>query len=129
MRFVMAAAVLLLSASAALADCAHPETISGTDISGTAASGVIYCYQMTAQAGQQMSLSVTSANGDVVFAVFAPGWQVACSTDGDCDVEGEQLSEDEATSWSDTAPRSGSYLIVIDNLRSDADYELTVDIR
>ncbi|HVH78363.1 MAG TPA: hypothetical protein VM782_03150 [Stellaceae bacterium] len=124
----MAAAVLLLSASAAFADCAHPETISASDLSATAASGAIYCYQVTAQAGQQINLSVTSANGDVVFAVFAPGWQVACTGEGDCDVEGEQLSEDEAKSWSDTAPSNGSYLIVIDNLRSDADYELAIDI-
>ena len=129
MRLLMSAAALLLMTSAALADCAHPETITAADSSGTALSGVVYCYQVAAQAGQQLTLSVTSASKDVLLTVLAPGWQTNCNSDGDCDLDGEQLSDDNATSWSDAAPMTGNYLVVIDNLHSDADYELGVDIR
>ena len=128
MRLFGSATALLLTTTTAFADCAHPETISGADSAGTALSGVVYCYQVAARAGQQMTLSVTSANRDVLLTVLAPGWQATCSAEGDCDLDGEQLSDDNTTSWSDSAPATGNYLVVIDNMLSDADYELNVDI-
>ena len=129
--FVVAAAAWLVAASAALANCARPETISlaGPDKTGTESGGAVYCFQVAAQAGQRMGVSIASANNDVVFIIFAPGWETSCTADGDCDIEGEQLSEDNATSWADTAPSTGNYLVVIENSRSDADYELSVDVR
>jgi hypothetical protein len=131
MRLFLSAAALLLASSAAMADCGHPEMIQAVtdDVSATVPSGTVYCYQVAAVAGQQVTLAVASDANDVVFAVFAPGWQVNCSAAGDCDVTGDQLSDDEVTTWSEIAANNGNYLIVIDNSRSDADYRLNVGIK
>ncbi|HYM71768.1 MAG TPA: hypothetical protein VET89_02220 [Stellaceae bacterium] len=136
MRLIVAATALLLaSASAMAADCTHPTVIqlapgaTSATVESGAPSEMVDCYQVTASAGQLMSVTIAGDDSDAVFAVFAPGWEASCSAIGDCDVTGDQLSVDEATTWSDAAPASGAYLIVIDNSRSDAEYKLTVAIR
>ena len=37
----------------------------------------IDCYQLTAQAGQQISVAIAGTKNDAVFAVFAPGWKAS----------------------------------------------------
>jgi hypothetical protein len=135
MRFIVSAAALFMVPSAALADCNHPAMISaapGTSestVDNDSPSSTIDCYQFIANAGQQVSVDVVGVKGDAVFAIFAPGWRATCDALDDCDVTGEQLSEDQATSWSDKVETTGAYLIVVDNSRSDLEYRLNVEFR
>ena len=137
MRFLLSALALLLGSAggAMAADCGRPTTIqidpgaSSTTVASGPPSEMIDCYQVTAAAGQRLSVAIAGDENDAVFAVFAPGWQATCTALGDCDVNGDQLSDDEATTWSDSAPTAGAYLIVVDNSRSDAEYKLTVGVR
>jgi hypothetical protein len=135
MRLIMSATALLLVSSGAMADCNHPTPISAapgapeSTVESDALPATIDCYQVTAQAGQQLSVTIAGSKNDAAFAVFAPGWTASCNAADDCDINGDQLSADAATNWSDAAPASGAYLIVIDNSLSDADYRLNVTLR
>lgn len=132
MRIALAAATLLLSGGSALADCNHPAQIAVTPgaTESTAETdtpaATLDCYQVAAQAGQQLAVSLAGPKSDAVFAVYAPGWAASCNPEDDCDIAGDQLTADETRSWSGTVPVTGTYLIVIDNSRSDADYRLNV---
>jgi hypothetical protein len=132
MRSALAAAGFVLCGGPALADCNSPTPISvaaGAAESTVAAdtpTTTLDCYQVTAQAGEQLSITLDGAKNDAVFTLLAPGWQAHCDTADDCDIDGDALSEDDAKSWTDTVPSSGAYLIVIDNSHSDADYRLNV---
>ena len=118
-----------------MADCGHPTPISvapgaaDSTVESDTPTNALDCYQVAAEAGQVVSITVAGGRKDPVFAVFAPGWQASCTAVGDCDITGDQLGDDEATTWSDTAPSTGAYLIVIDNSRSDSDYRLSVELR
>ncbi|HEX5453622.1 MAG TPA: hypothetical protein VFX06_07505 [Stellaceae bacterium] len=131
MRFALSVAALMAAAPAgALADCNHPEALRpGDSTAASGAGGAVECYQVALQAGEPVSIAIDSPRNDVVFAVFAPGWRTSCDAAGDCDVAGDQLGDDAVTRWADTAPATGSYLIVIDTSRSDADYRLSVELR
>jgi hypothetical protein len=133
MRLIAPATALLLASSAAMADCNHPTRVGDAPGEFTAESeatpATIDCYQVTAQAGQQLSVSLAGSNHDASFAVFAPGWQASCNAVDDCDITGDQLSPDAATDWTDKVSDAGAYLIVIDNAASDADYHLNVTLR
>jgi hypothetical protein len=129
----VSAAALLLASSSAMADCNHPTVIKIADggsestIEENAPSATVDCYQFAGTVGQRVSIDLSGAKGDAMFAVFAPGWQALCDTAEDCDIVGDQLSDDQTTSWSETLWASGLYLIVIDNSRSDTDYRLNVE--
>jgi hypothetical protein len=135
MRLIVSAAALVMVSSAALADCNHPAMISvapgasESTVANETPTSTVDCYQFLANAGQQVSVDIVGARGDAVFAVFAPGWQASCNEVDDCDVLGDQLSDDQTKSWSDTVEVSGAYLIVVDNSRSDADYRLNIEFR
>jgi hypothetical protein len=135
MRLTVLAAALLLASSSAMADCNHPTVIKVADGGGestieeNAPSATVDCYQFTGAVGQRVAVELTGGSRDAVFAVFAPGWQATCDATEDCDIVGDQLSDDAATSWLETLWVAGNYLIVIDNSRSDADYRLNVELR
>ena len=134
MRLTVSTAALLLASASAMADCNHPTVIKAADASGESAieedapSATVDCYQFAGTAGQRVSIDLAGSKGDAVFAVFAPGWQAMCDMAEDCDIVGDQLTDDQATSWAETLAVAGSYLIVIDNSRSDSDYRLNVEI-
>ena len=129
-----ATALLVASCSIAMADCNHPTAISvargasESTVEADAPATTIDCYQLAAKAGQEITVTVAGAKDDAVFAVFAPGWRATCDAADDCDINGDQMSADEAKTWSDTAPATGAYLIVIDNSRSDSSYQLNVEL-
>jgi len=135
MRFIVSAAALVMVSSAALADCSHPAMISAapganeSTVDNDAPTATIDCYQFVANAGQQVWVDIAGGKGDAVFAIFAPGWQAVCDALDDCDVTGDQLSDDQVTSWSDKVAVAGAYLIVVDNSRSDLEYRLNVEFR
>ena len=133
MRFPLAAALVLVS-GAAQADCTHPAPVSfpagATSVTIEDTPGVaITCYQLTAREGQRLTLSVTDDEHEASLELYAPGWQATCNADGDCEVSGDTLSEENEKSWADELPASGVYLIVVDNPKSDADYRLIVELR
>jgi hypothetical protein len=132
MRSLLAAVGLTLCGGTAFADCNAPAPI---DVAAGAAESTVAadtptttldCYQLTARAGEQLSITLDGGKNDAVFTLLAPGWRAHCDAVDDCDIDGEALSEDETKSWADTLPASGAYLIVIDNSRSDSDYRLNV---
>jgi len=132
MRSTLAAVGLSLCGGPAFADCNAPTPINVTvgaaesTVAADTPTTTLDCYQVTAHAGEQLSITLDGAKNDAVFTLLAPGWQAHCDSADDCDIDGEALSEDDAKSWIDTAPSSGAYLIVIDNSRSDSDYRLNV---
>ncbi|HWB48589.1 MAG TPA: hypothetical protein VG651_05730 [Stellaceae bacterium] len=135
MRLTVSTAALLLASSNAMADCNHPTPIKFAEGAGEASieenapSSTIDCYQFTGTTGQRVTVDLSGLKGDAVFAVFAPGWQATCDATDDCDIVGDQLSDDQTNSWSDTLWIDGAYLIVVDNSRSDVDYRLNIDTR
>jgi hypothetical protein len=135
MRLIVSAAALVMVSSAALADCNHPVMIGAapgareSTIDNDSPTATIDCYQFVANAGQQVSVDIAGAKGDAVFAIFAPGWQATCDALDDCDVIGDQLTDDQVRSWSDKVAVAGTYLIVVDNSRSDLEYRLNVEFR
>jgi hypothetical protein len=121
---------VLLASPDARADCNHPPVINpNAPVETDAPTTTIDCYQVALPAGQRVSVAIAGAKNDAVFAVFAPGWTASCNAAEDCDVNGDQLSDDNVTRWLDTAPAAGAYLIVVDNSKSDADYRLTVELQ
>ena len=133
MRFAVSTAALFLASSSAMADCRRPAAIglaSGareSTVEADAPSSTIDCYQFAGQAGQQVVIEISGGKGDAVFAVYGPGWEASCDAADDCDISGDLLGDEQTTKWSDTAPVTGAYLIVVDNSRSDTDYRLNVE--
>jgi hypothetical protein len=131
---ILAAAVVLVSGAASAADCGNPAPIvfdpgSASVTIAAPPSSTVDCYQVTARGNQHMTITVDNEADDAVLALYAPGWAVKCGATGACDLTGDLLSEDDTKTWSDTAEAPGAYLIVIDNSKSGADYELTVDMQ
>jgi hypothetical protein len=132
MRIALAAVLLLVSGGTALADCNRPAPISVTPtasestVETDAPTTTLDCYQVSGQAGQHLSVSISGDKSDATLAVFAPGWKASCNAAEDCDIDGDELTGEAAKSWSDLLPVTGAYLIVIDNSRSDSDYRLNV---
>jgi hypothetical protein len=135
MRLLTLAVMAVLAASTgARADCNHPTPVqfaSGAS-SASVASGpqtaAVECYRVDARAGQNMSVVVSGA-GNAVVAVYAPGWTTSCDSTGDCDITGDLLGDGDTADWSDDLAETGAYLIVVDNSRGGAAYQLDVDMQ
>lgn len=134
MRIALAAAFLLLSGMAAMADCNHPKPIefsagaSAVTLDSGPPTATIDCYQVTGRSGQELTVAVEGAQHDAKLALYAPGWQANCNSSGDCDISGDLISDDGETDWADQLPGNGAYLIVVDNSKSDAEYRLSVEL-
>jgi hypothetical protein len=132
MRIALAAVLLLVFGGTALADCNRPTPISVTPTASESTvetdtpTTTLDCYQVAGQAGQHLSITISGDKSDATLAFYAPGWKASCNAAEDCDIDGDELTADEARSWSDVLPVTGAYLIVIDNSRSDSDYRLNV---
>ncbi len=117
------------------ADCSNPAPIvfepgsASVTIAAKPPSTIADCYQVTARANQHMTVTVDNEADDAVLALYAPGWATKCDPTAGCDLTGDLLSEDDIKTWSDVVETAGAYLIVIDNSKSSADYELTVEMQ
>lgn len=132
--WAVAAALVLVSGAARAADCNAPAPIVFTPGSPSVTianpgTDTIDCYQVTARTNQALTVAVDNEADDAVFALYAPGWSATCDAAGECHLVGDLLSEEDTKNWSDTVETAGSYLIVVDNSKSGADYELTVELR
>ncbi|HEY1797546.1 MAG TPA: hypothetical protein VGG57_15655 [Stellaceae bacterium] len=132
--WILAAALVLVAGAASAADCSRPTPVvfepgsSSVTIANQESSSAD-CYQLTARGSQHLTITVDNAADDAVLALYAPGWAVKCDRDGACDLTGDLLSEDDTKTWSDIVEAAGAYLIVVDNSKSGADYELTVEMQ
>lgn len=129
-----AAALVLVAGAARAADCSKPAPVvfepgSASVTIANPGGSTSDCYQVTTRSAQVLSVSVDNDNDDVSFALYAPGWAATCNAAEECDLQGDLLSEDDTKAWSDTVEAAGTYLIVVDNSKSAADYELTVELR
>jgi hypothetical protein len=76
-------------------------------------------YLIGAQAGQKMTVSITSVERNAAFAIYAPSHDTL-----------EGAGEDrEVRSWSGNLPESGDYLIEVGGTRGNATYTLKVTVR
>jgi hypothetical protein len=76
-------------------------------------------YLVGARAGQRMTVSITSAERNAVFAIYAPSNDTL-----------EGASEDQAVkNWSGELPESGDYKIEVGGTRGNATYTLKVTVR
>jgi hypothetical protein len=131
--WALAAVLVLVSGAAGAANCNKPTPIvfepGGSSVTIASPGGnTSDCYQLAARSNQVLTVSVDNAADDAVFALYAPGWTVNCSAAEECELSGDELSEDDTKAWSDTLEATGAYLIVVDNSKSGADYELTVEM-
>jgi hypothetical protein len=125
------------SAAAVAAPCNAPRAVrfargqTAAEIHGGIARGELDCRTFSARGGQHLSASVGSAEHNVVFQIYRPGWRTA-SNDGGFDVTGTPLpgagEGDDASSWSGRLPRTGSYLVVLGTTRGGGEYRLRLRI-
>ncbi len=91
------------------------------------------CYDFFARTGQELAVRLASESGNVLFAIYQPGWNLK---KGDDDVQQLEVPlkgaalDDEANHFSGHLPASGNYLLVVGLLRGGAgDYSTTISIR
>jgi hypothetical protein len=93
--------------------------LKGRTTGGPSESGGMdpIAYHVRARKGQQMTLHLTSAKGNAVFGVYAPGMDL---------IDGAQTVKD----WTGTLPKSGDYEIIVfpedENTNTTFTLELTI---
>jgi len=75
-------------------------------------------YHVRARKGQQMTLHLTSAKGNAIFGVYAPGMDL---------IEGAQSVKD----WTGPLPKTGDYEIIVypEDEATDTNFTLELAIR
>ncbi len=142
MRLVEAsatAAIMLAAPGLARGDCVKPALIFFPKNLNTAArtGGIVraedVCYALSARAGQHLKLSLKSPDGNVVVAVYMPGYKVIPASDGP-NISGKTLpgaaDQDEARNLTAILPVMGRYLLVLGTTRgAGGDYKLQIGVR
>jgi hypothetical protein len=104
---------------------------SSAEVRGAVVRGERALYTLEARAGQRLTLHIVALENNAVFQVYAPGAR-AEARDYGLEIVGQALTGagegDDATRWTGTLPRSGSYLVVVGATRGNATYRLTVAI-
>src|SRR5882724_11250774 len=125
MKVALAVLALLLSAVTA-ARAAEPIPspkpfyFATGSTSGTAGGRVLRgernLYSVKGTAGQTMTVTLTTPDGNAVFQLYEPGTTIGRDNDGLLEFHGQALhgaaAGEDATRWSDRLPRSGTYLVV-----------------
>lgn len=93
---------------------------SSTTIRGAVVRGDHDRYYLAANAGQTMTVKITSLESNAVFQVYFAGEQEALQGAGE---------EDDATNWSGELPADNEYVIVVGGTRGNATYRLTISIK
>ena len=104
--------------------------------SGTAGGRVLRgertLYSVSAKAGQTMTVTLTTPDGNAVFQLYEPGTTIGRDNDGVLEFHGQALhgaaDGEDATRWSDRLPKSGIYLIVVGSTRGNARFSMDVKI-
>lgn len=94
--------------------------LKGRTTGGPSESGGMdpIAYHVRARKGQQMTLHLTSAKGNAVFGVYAPGMDL---------IEGAQTVKD----WTGTLPKTGEYEIIVfpEDEKTNTTFTLELTIR
>jgi len=75
-------------------------------------------YELRANGGQQMSVSITSEEDNAVFQIEGPGGYLPGAGEGS-----------DRTSWSGELPANGTYRVIVGGTRGNATYTVTISIR
>jgi hypothetical protein len=122
---VVLSLVLVTAASAKIIRVKFPKgrttvILKGKTTGGPSESGGMdpIAYHVRARKGQQMTLHLTSAKGNAVFGVYAPGMDL---------IEGAQSVKD----WTGTRPKTGDYEIIVfpEDEATDTNFTLELAIR
>jgi hypothetical protein len=76
-------------------------------------------YYVGANAGQTMTVKISSTEDNAVFQIYLPGEKETLKGAGE---------EDDATNWSGELPADSEYVIVVGGTRGNATYALTISI-
>ncbi len=76
-------------------------------------------YYIGANAGQTMTVKITSTEDNAVFQIYRAGEKETLKGAGE---------EDDATNWSGELSANGQYVIVVGGTRGNATYALTISI-
>jgi hypothetical protein len=122
---VVLSLVLVTAASAKIIRVKFPKgrttvILKGKTTGGPSESGGMdpIAYHVRARKGQQMTLHLTSAKGNAVFGVYAPGMDL---------IEGAQGVKD----WTGILPKTGDYEIIVfpEDEATDTNFTLELAIR
>ena len=109
-----------------------PRGAARAAVEGSVIRGERALYSVVARAGQHLFLRVTAVEDNAAVQIYAPGARVI-RRDFGVEVAGTALpgagEGDDATKWTGTLPRSGTYLLVVGPTRGNATYRLVVAIR
>ncbi len=145
MKIALSFLSLLLSLSAASA--ADPITVppipvprpiffaaggkSGT-VGGHVLRGERNLYSLIADAGQLLTVSITTPDNNAVFQIYEPGAKIERDANGTLRFTGKALhaagEAEDATRWAGRLPSRGTYIIVIGSTRGNASYSMDVKI-
>jgi hypothetical protein len=104
---------------------------SGT-VGGHVLRGERNLYSLKAQAGQNMTVTLTAPDANAVFQVYEPGTTIGRDNDGFLEFHGTALpgagETQDTTRWQGRLPKSGTYLIVVGGTRGNARYSMDVKI-
>ena len=143
MKTVLAFLLLVLSFAAEAAVMAaepipspKPIFFATGSTSGTVGGRVVRpernLYSVNAKAGQTMTVSLTTPDGNAVFQLYEPGTTIGRDSEGLLEFHGQALhgagDGEDATRWSDRLPKSGTYLIVVGSTRGNARFSMDVKI-
>ena len=102
---------------------------SGT-VGGRVLRGERNLYSVNAKAGQTMTVTITTPDGNAVFQLYEPGTTIGRDNDGLLEFHGKPLhgaaEGEDATRWQGRLPKSGTYLIVVGSTRGNGRYSMDV---
>jgi hypothetical protein len=104
---------------------------SGT-VGGRVVRGDRVLYSVKANAGQTLTVTLTTPDDNAVFQLYEPGTTVGRDSEGLLEFHGQALhgaaDGEDATRWSGRLARSGTYLVVVGSTRGNARYSMDVKI-
>lgn len=109
-----------------------PKGQSSATLAASVVRGDTDRYDITANAGQTMTVSVSSKEKNAAFTIYQPGYRTVVE-DGVPTITGPTLAGagegDDAMKWTGPLPAAGKYLIEVGGTRGNASYKLTVTIK
>ncbi len=140
MKIILAFLFLLLGAAASWAaepvPSPKPIYFATGSTSGTAGGRVVgsdrVLYSVKANAGQTLTITLTTPDDNAVFQLYEPGTTVGRDSENLLEFHGQALhgaaDGEDATRWSGRLAKSGTYLVVVGSTRGNARYSIDVKI-
>jgi hypothetical protein len=101
-------------------------------IGGHVQRGARDLYSLSANAGQILTVTLTTPDDNAVFQIYQPGTTLGRDGAGLLEFKGKALRNsadgDDNTRWSGPLPATGTYLIAIGSTRGNARYSMDIRI-